>query len=330
MVEELKATGLPGIAVQHVILHEVRILSGLHRGAALPVGSSPITIGSASEADILLLDDGVENEHLVIEATASGFIFKSPGKGLVDVSGSNIHNLIFQDAVRVKLFNTDVWIEVCPAESAWATQPFNHTEITQEKSASPTNFFGPRRSLAIAIVSGVFVALLVFLLLIRSNTASSNRSTTSPVVAASMPLPLTEVRNGAIDIFRTAELLDRLTVRTIEDRLLIEGELDSEELERFRKSFALLDIRYGRQAKLEAVITPFSMPFHLKQIVAGPYPQVLTSGGDRLRIGDSTQGYRLISVTDQLVVFEGHRRVEIRWGIRKQEENSNDEASAGF
>ena len=38
---------------------ELRILTGLHRGAALPLDGDAIRIGSAAENDVVLLDPGM-------------------------------------------------------------------------------------------------------------------------------------------------------------------------------------------------------------------------------------------------------------------------------
>lgn len=45
---------------------ELRILSGLHRGASLPLGGERYVIGSSDDADVVLLDPGVADRHATL------------------------------------------------------------------------------------------------------------------------------------------------------------------------------------------------------------------------------------------------------------------------
>ena len=45
---------------------ELRILNGLHRGASLPLDDQPQLIGAADDADIVLVDPGIELRHAVL------------------------------------------------------------------------------------------------------------------------------------------------------------------------------------------------------------------------------------------------------------------------
>jgi type III secretion protein D len=60
-----------------VISYELRILSGLHRGAILPLGSEPLTIGCHEDADIVLADPDIQHIHATVTPSDSGWIFTS-------------------------------------------------------------------------------------------------------------------------------------------------------------------------------------------------------------------------------------------------------------
>lgn len=59
------------------MLYELRILSGLHRGAILPLGSESITIGSHEDADIVLVDPDIKQIHASLTPGDSGWVFTS-------------------------------------------------------------------------------------------------------------------------------------------------------------------------------------------------------------------------------------------------------------
>jgi len=52
---------------------ELRILNGLHRGASLPLDDQPQLIGAADDADIVLVDPGIEPRHAVLRLDGSNW-----------------------------------------------------------------------------------------------------------------------------------------------------------------------------------------------------------------------------------------------------------------
>ena len=55
------------------------------------------------------------------------------------------------------------------------------------------------------------------------------------------------------------------------------------------------------------------LPFSIVQISLARLPNVLTSDGRRLFLGDEVAGVRLVGISEHQVVFEGDRRIEVSW-----------------
>jgi type III secretion protein D len=115
---------------------ELRILSGLHRGAAVFPEQLALMVGSDPGCDIVLLDDGVWAEHLMIETgnddaaddsnpLAAGrwrVLLPVVGAAVIDAQGRPVASgtwLAPGDLLRV----ANVWLSVTQADARWVDPP---------------------------------------------------------------------------------------------------------------------------------------------------------------------------------------------------------------
>lgn len=95
--------------------------------------------------------------------------------------------------------------------------------------------------------------------------------------------------------------------------ILAQGTLGNEELERWNQVLAEFSRRHGDFVKVQGAITRLSpnMPFKVRAVLDGPTPQVITADGQRILEGGTLQGYRLVAIRENEIVFEGPERVSI-------------------
>ncbi|KWA24794.1 hypothetical protein WT37_04380 [Burkholderia territorii] len=98
-------------------------------------------------------------------------------------------------------------------------------------------------------------------------------------------------------------------------KLQLNAILDADEMERFRPILTLLKTRTGSRIRIEVNLKTVeqSLPFRVVQVVSGPVPEILTRDGHRLFLGDSIEGYMLVAINKQNIIFEGRRHVELPW-----------------
>lgn len=107
---------------------ELRILSGLHRGAALPLDEDTVVIGSDESSGVVLLDPGIEPAHASLRKTSEGWAL-SPLDGDVLGSDTNEHlqSLDLQPGEFGRIGR--VWITVVDSEAGWSDPPPDPVDI---------------------------------------------------------------------------------------------------------------------------------------------------------------------------------------------------------
>ncbi|WP_256081757.1 FHA domain-containing protein [Massilia sp. YIM B04103] len=101
---------------------ELRILSGLHRGASLPLGEQHYVIGASDDADVVLLDPGMVERHATLHLTAAGWLL-SAEEG--ELRGAASDALLTEQAMQAGdcLRLGGVWIGLAAAAAAWTEPP---------------------------------------------------------------------------------------------------------------------------------------------------------------------------------------------------------------
>jgi len=101
---------------------ELRVLSGLHRGASLPVDDQPQLIGGADDADVVLVDPGMAPRHAMLRLASGGWSLLSVDgtvRGASHDAPEDQHALALGQPARVG----HVWLTVVPHGAAWQDPP---------------------------------------------------------------------------------------------------------------------------------------------------------------------------------------------------------------
>jgi type III secretion protein D len=103
-------------------MYELRILSGLHRGATLPLDDNPLVIGASEDADVVLVDPGIEERHATLALNENGWLLSALDGVLRSFDSNQSESLIDLaegDFARVG----SVWLTVVEQGAAWENPP---------------------------------------------------------------------------------------------------------------------------------------------------------------------------------------------------------------
>ena len=324
-------------------MFELRVLSGQHQGAALPLVGEQWTIGSAEQQDLALDDPGIAELHGQLQRQGQRWVVNAAEGELHDEQGQSLQTVELQPNAAFMLGS--VWLCVSPASDNWPSLP---ALVTPEPSPAPSSQASapleklesrPKRLFSHS--SGIIIGVLIGIIgsawslphsaallqgnsqaaALPGNTALS--SATQPDKVATPPAPATgrtrlvdgEAVRHQLHNMLSERLLSDISIEQTPQGLILNGELKDEALlvyqrmlERFKNSYespvTVLDNVNSSDA---------SLPFVVVQIMSGPHAHLVTADGRRMYLGDELDGLRLTHIDDKHLQFDGARHVEVNW-----------------
>lgn len=296
-------------------LTELRVLSGLSRGAAMPL-EDQITIGSDFACDLILVDPDVAERHATLQALGNGRYTLS----MVDAPRTSPTNVGLGEQFEV----AGIRMVLAPSDAPWdfalpVTKPVPLSDIEQavasavaagrlgpgaaSKGTAPTSS-RPRWIVAAAcgVVALVLVGFGVFLLL-----EPDPPPLPKPVVAAPRLYSEADVQLIAKQFGAHLEELNILGVKlgTAPQQLAVQGLVDKGAESRFEAAVQQLrDSHPGLKVRLDLDTDSAAvLPFEVTAAVGGPNGSVLLSDGQQLFVGAEEQGFRFLGLAGACLNF---------------------------
>ena len=311
---------------------ELRILNGLHRGAALPLDGSMLDIGSGEQAAVVLADPGVAARHASLAPTDAGWLLEAIDDAIVGVDDP-----LAQSALELAPGGYarlgDVWLCISPVDAPWQVAPAPHVPAQaaplpgdQGAGAPPAPAPpAPRRMLrrvllpigALAVLSAATACAIA----VRAPAPVALKAPApAPVPAAVAPAPAPALTPAQLQgAFRReladAQLLERFELALGERAWSMRADLDPDEKAHFERLLQKFVARHRLAIPVDVKIVGAAgmLPFEVAQVVSGSRAGIVTADGARLYVGDDYRGVRLVSVKDQHLVFAGKRKIEVNW-----------------
>jgi type III secretion protein D len=131
--------------------------------------------------------------------------------------------------------------------------------------------------------------------------------TPAPTSAQLAALLRSELKERALD--QQIELIETTQGWTLR------GDLDVEQQTQLERLLNKFQATYRPNFEIHALILPSArlLPFKIVQVSGGANANVLTNTGKRLFPGDSWQGYRLVAINGNRLLFDGPRKLELAW-----------------
>lgn len=314
-------------------MFELRVLSGLHEGAALPLIGDVWMIGSDSAQDLTLYDAGIASLHCRLQrlndawqvTAVNGVVCNEQGQAQALTELTPNHSFTLGS----------VWLCLAHADMAWSDMAACAVIAAEEDPApaEPANAAPHQKKSWRSRVFNRANSVLIGLLIGIAGSAWSLSGGPSPekihieVKAAQVVPPPAHPANNRLVLSSVDDaknrlatmlsdrLLSDLTVLMTPDGLTINGSLQDESRLLYQRMLQQFNERYQSPvALIDNVSTSGNgLPFTIVHIMSGPQAHLVTGEGRRMYIGDEYQGLRLTRIDDQRIEFEGDRRYEVRW-----------------
>lgn len=312
---------------------ELRVLSGLNRGAAMTIEDTALKIGSSEDSDILILDHGIAENHLTLEYQ-DGELVLIPYDEVRAEDGSYITEPIIIERLHC-FYLKGIWIGIAEEEDSWdifdslpnSLPDANlslldkdeeyHIEPIKMSWKSKLFAIGGLLMLASWATASVFLPRDVIKNLdakqeVNSNEYQANDGEIKKVIIKKYYSreELAEILDNKLMELQLRNLVD--IKRDIEG-WNIEGSLDDEDRLRLERAVEAFNFQYKPKFPINVRmqnLTSF-LPFKVTQIMSGKMAGVTTEDGQRFFIGDTIDGYRLVSVQGNKAIFDGKRKIEV-------------------
>lgn len=300
------------------MMFELRVLDGLHQGAALPLFGEQWSIGAHADADLVLHDPGIAEQHARLRLIDSNWSVQAEAGLLQDADGQVLAQ-IARLALNVTFLVGRVRLCVTLADEPWPQAPApvvpaspraNEPERALKLSAIP-------HSQQKRLITLVLVVTVIFIVVGMASTGKPEAlaSLMPPVVQKQELASPFEVRQQLLKMLSERELSQRVGLQVINGQVALSGDVSQDEVDLVARMLS----RFGEQ--FDSAVPVISrvrvrdgtLPFKIVQIVGGPNGHVVLEEGSRLFVGDEVDGLRLVLIDNSKVVFDGVQRYEVRW-----------------
>jgi type III secretion protein D len=328
-------------------MFELRVLTGLHQGAALPLVGEQWGIGADADQDLALHDPGVEQLHCRLQRQGEGWLLNAADGSIADEEGHLHASTLLTPNTAFVLGS--VWLCVSLAQDPWpslpAVIPQAKSEQTSqaeapasaplEKIESRSRFFNRTTGVVIGVLLGIAGSAWS---LSRSAAPSSDAmaiSTPAQQLAKQEPVrPSTtkgkttdqpaskRIRLTSVDDVKrqlntmlSERLLSDVSVEQTPEGLALSGNLKPESQLVYQRMLQRFRDRYDTPVALidNVAAGTSGLPFTIVQIMSGPHAHLVTADGRRLYVGDELAGLRLTRIDDKRIQFDGDRHYEVSW-----------------
>ena len=307
-------------------MYELRVLTGLHRGAVLPLIGEQWSIGTEDSCDLVLLDSGIDPQHAQLALADDVWTLTAGGGStIIDPENQTVER-IDQLELDLMFALNGVWFTLAHADTAWMTDTdldelavSVHEEQVKQTPAkrSPVPFiFGFITALAISVPTALgALSHDPASKLEPEPVARATVAATAKPVAAVVPMSIDESLGRIRKMLHDRELDTKVKANIRNGQLVLSGTVDDQGRALVQRMVDYYQRANDTDADLinEVEVQKLKLPFEIVQIVTGPMGHVVTSTGKRLFVGDEVDGVRLTSIKDNQLIFKGERDYEVIW-----------------
>ncbi|RON14427.1 FHA domain-containing protein [Pseudomonas frederiksbergensis] len=319
-------------------MFELRVLSGLHQGAALPLIGEQWLIGADAGHDLALYDPGVAALHCRLTRTEDGWQLNAEDSLINDEEG---HARTVTELAPNQTFALgNVWLCLSAAEQAWPLVPVaaQTQNVEDTPGQSPPLKKVSSRSTRFDRTGAVIVGVLIGIMgsawgfsrggsnppaeaikapeaTVAAPVAKDKPKTLDAPSAAKVKLATREAVRRQLNLLLSDRLLTDVNIEDSGEGLALTGNLKDDALLVYQRMLQRFNERYELPVPLldQVATAGAGLPFVIVQIIGGTNAHLVTSEGQRLYIGDTLEGLRLSRIDDQRIEFDGDRHVEVRW-----------------
>lgn len=299
-------------------MFELRVLDGLHQGAALPLFGEQWSLGAHADADLLLNDAGIAAHHARLHRVNGEWSVQAEA-GLLQGADGQVRAQIANLALNVPFSVGAVRLCVTLADQPWpvASGPQAASPAADVQAAQALVLSSVSLPLQKRVISAVLAAAVAIVVLgIVSTREREAQASLAPTVSLKSELSSPfEVRQQLLKMLGERELSQRVSVQVINGQVVLDGEGLQEEVELVARMLNRFAERFDTSVPLlsRVRVRDGALPFKILQIIGGANGHVVLEDGERVFVGDEVDGLRLVLIDNNKVVFDGAQRYEVRW-----------------
>lgn len=322
-------------------MFELRVLTGLHRGAALPLSGDQWYIGCSEQADLALFDPGLRENHARLTRAEQGWLV-TPLQGAVADNEGQRQDELQLDSQGTPFALAHIWLCIVRADTPWPEedhQQDNPDELQQtdekhaehqvegdiaispadgqeEPAALTAEPIASRRLPRWAIYTYCILCLVLFCSLVSWTYQVKSHSAPHPVINNKPVLDNGNEARQVVSAMLLERALDQRVALVVDKNgLTLTGSVNTEDKLRVGRLLHQLREHYNVQIPIHnrTRLQTNKLPFSIVQITTGPTANIVTGDGRRIFVGDEVNHLRLISVTDSSILFAGNDQIRVNW-----------------
>ncbi len=279
-------------------MKHVCVLSGIHRGAVVEIGDTPVLIGGDDDCDALLSDEAASGSVVQIASRPDGTLRATPMRGVVSRNTRRLRSdkeISFRKGAVIGVGGVDI---AAGRDLDMARKAMSE----RDKRRMMLNWGGFCAACIVAF--GLFAA-------VGGPADAFNSFRTPKVVLPSVeaerikPDPLAELDRE----LAKQGLSNRITLkRTGSMQILATGTVDASQFDRWNGLIRWFDGRFGSVTMLDSQVKAkgdgFVLPFQIVSIHSSPNPHVVIQNGQVFSIGTFMPGgWELRDIASMKVVL---------------------------
>ena len=290
------------------VLFELRVLSGLHEGAALPLFGECWSIGAHQDADLELYDPGVAARHARLHGMAGRWTVQAQ-EGLLQDDAGTVRAQIADLAPGRAFAIGGIRLCVADTQSAWLDKPAD--AVAQPGAPIPAG--SKSKWLAPGIL--VLVPILMALAWQPMGSVPALAPQPSPASNKRQLETAAQVHQQLLKMLIERDLGNTVRLQVAADRITLGGDVGQDSLALVTRMLERFEVQFETPVTIVNQVQQTStvLPFRIVQIIGGQKAHVVLADGRRLFFGDEVQGLRLTAIDNRRVLFEGRQRYEVNW-----------------
>lgn len=309
-------------------MFELRVLTGLHRGAALPLCGNAWRIGAADDADLVLYDPGIAPYHSQLEKTADGWTLNSQDGAVCDAEGHTVEQIESLPPGTPFVLG-QIWLCIVAADTPWpeenepdpvAEEDASSAEVTPNAPPVPSSPSPPVAAPRLPLWAKACYLMLGALLVVMIGSWLLQESVAMPAAPPPQdtrkPLNTLPQLEGTLRMMlQERELSTSVKVAAYQDRLTLTGQIVPEEQKKLERMLAQLHQRYRTTLSVDnrTQLKTEQLPFQIVQVTSGARANVVTADGQRFFIGDEIDNLRLVRIDEHQIEFSGRQQITVNW-----------------
>ena len=292
------------------VLFELRVLSGLHEGAALPLFGECWSIGAHQDADLELYDPGVAARHARLHGMAGRWTVQAQ-EGLLQDDTGTVRAQIADLAPGRAFAIGGIRLCVADTQSAWLDKPAD--AVAQPGAPIPAGSKSKSKWLAPGIL--VLVPILMALAWQPMGSVPALAPQPSPASNKRQLETAAQVHQQLLKMLIERDLGNTVRLQVAADRITLGGDVGQDSLALVTRMLERFEVQFETPVTIVNQVQQAStvLPFRIVQIIGGQKAHVVLADGRRLFFGDDVQGLRLTAIDNRRVLFEGRQRHEVNW-----------------